>query len=96
MSAMRHPTISAWHREENGSYAAELSGMNLHVRWHPERPGRARGFSWAASKGEEKHVSRDIYEEIELAMVAAEMHAEAASAPKPPPEDDDEDDEHHH
>jgi hypothetical protein len=95
MSAMRHPTISAWHREEDGSYAAELHGFHLRVRWHPERAHHPRGFSWIARKGAQKHVDRDIYEEIELGMVAAEMHAEAASTPKPHADDGEDDPPHH-
>lgn len=48
MSAMRHATISAWKREEDGSYAAELHGWALHVRWHAESATTPRGFTWEA------------------------------------------------
>ena len=75
MSGMRHATISAWQRHEDGSYAAELHGFSLHVSWHPEESGH-RGFSFRAEQGEEKFVSTEIHEEIEVAMAAAEAHAD--------------------
>jgi hypothetical protein len=75
MSGMRHATISAWQRHEDGSYAAELHGWTLHVSWHPEEHGQ-RGFSWQAEQGETKIVNTEIHEEIEVAMAAAEAHAD--------------------
>ena len=81
MSGMRHATISAWQRHEDGSYAAELDGWSLHVVWHPEESGH-RGFSWRAERGDEKRASTEIHEEIEVAMAEAEEHT-AAPAEKP-------------
>lgn len=81
MSMHQHATISAWQREEDGSYKADLEGWELIVSWRPESPGARRGFFWEAKKGEEHRVrSRDIHEEIELAMVAAEQYAKAWDA----------------
>jgi hypothetical protein len=82
MSGMRHPTISAWQRHEDGNYTAELHGWTLHVKWHPEPvagSGRRRGFSWSAEQGSKKLVSDEVCEEIEVAM----GHAEAQVAPEP-------------
>jgi hypothetical protein len=87
MSTHKHATISAWQREENGGYKAEINGWLLRVHWHPESidgKTKQRGFSWDAKQGDlPRFVSRDVHEEIELAMVAAEdypAHAEAAAA----------------
>jgi hypothetical protein len=81
MSMHRHATISAWQREEDGSYKAEIEGWELVVHWRPESPGKPRGFFWEAKKGEGQKVrSRELHEEIELAMVAAEIHADASDA----------------
>ena len=77
MSGMRHATISAWQRHEDGSYAAEINGWALRVKWHPEESGR-RGFSWEAERGEERLRSEDVHEEIEIAMAEAEAHTEPA------------------
>lgn len=74
MSGMRHPTISAWQRHEDGSYAADINGWSLRVRWRPESPGGARGFTWAAEHGSDKLASDEIFEEIEVAMADAEEH----------------------
>ncbi|HSN99002.1 MAG TPA: hypothetical protein VLS89_11975, partial [Candidatus Nanopelagicales bacterium] len=72
MSMLRHATVSAWHREEDGSYAAEIRGWNLKVSWVPEKPGERRGFLWEANgpKGE-KLSATDVCEEIEVAMSTA-------------------------
>ena len=83
MSGMRHATISAWQRHEDGSYAAELHGWSLHVAWHPEESGQ-RGFSWRAEQGGQKLVSTEIHEEIEVAM--AEAEAQTTPDPDPAPE----------
>ena len=86
MSGMRHPTVSAWQRQEDGSYAAEINGWALRVVWHPEGEaqghGPSRGFSWAAEQGAKKLASGEIYEEIEVAMGHAEEQAD------PPPQAD--------
>lgn len=78
MSAMRHATISAWQRHEDGSYAAELHGWTLRVRWRPERgEHERRGFLWSAEGPGRKLAGDEIFEEIEVAMA----HAEEAVAP---------------
>ncbi len=71
MSDMRHPTISAWQRHEDGQYHAEIGGWSLRVVWHPESR-QGRGFSWVAEREDERLKSEEIYEEIEVAMGAAE------------------------
>lgn len=91
MSTHKHATISAWQRQEHGGYVAEINGWQLRVHWHPEDSAGAtrsatkhRGFSWDAKQGDSpRFVSRDLFEEIELAMVAAEAyphHAERDAA----------------
>jgi hypothetical protein len=73
MSVLKHATMSAWNREEDGSYAAEINGWTLHVKWRPEAPRRRRGFLWEARRENGiKLVSKEIHEEIEVAMAAAE------------------------
>lgn len=81
MSGMKHATISAWQRHEDGSYAAELHGWTLRVVWHPEESGQ-RGFSWRAERGDEKLASGEIHEEIEVAMAEAEAQTEPAAEPE--------------
>jgi len=82
MSGMRHATISAWKREEDGSYAAELHGWALHVRWHAETAKSPRGFTWEARPEiGAKLASDELFEEIEVAMAQAEEQVEAHSAP---------------
>jgi hypothetical protein len=84
MSALRHATISAWQRHEDGSYAAELNGWTLHVRWRPAQGGphhERRGFYWAAEKLGSQLVGDDVFEEMEVAMA----HAEEATDPGDPP-----------
>ena len=86
MSTHKHATISAWQRQEHGGYIAEINGWQLRVHWHPEDNGGAtrsatkrRGFSWDAKHGDEpRFVSRDLFEEIELAMAAAEQYPHLA------------------
>jgi hypothetical protein len=82
MSGMRHPTISAWQRQEDGSYAAEIDGWTLRVAWHPEgtegHEGQ-RGFTWTAERGGASVAGDELFEEIEVAM----GHAEAHIAPDP-------------
>ena len=82
MSGMRHPTVSAWQRQEDGSYAAEINGWALRVVWHPEGEahghGPSRGFSWVAEQGAKKIASREIFEEIEIAKAHAEEQADPA------------------
>ena len=81
MSMHRHATISAWQREEDGSYKAEIEGWELWVHWRPEAAGTQRGFFWDAKKGDGPKVrSRDLHEEIELAMADAEQYASRVDA----------------
>jgi hypothetical protein len=86
MSGMRHPTISAWQRQEDGSYAAEIDGWALQVRWRPESPGSThggheerRGFLWTAEQAGKRLAAEEVSEEIEVAM----GQAEAAIDPRP-------------
>lgn len=79
MSAQRHATVSAWQREEDGSYKAEIHGWELVVHWRPEAPRHHRGFYWEAKKeGGPRLRARELHEEIEVAMAEAEAEAEAA------------------
>jgi hypothetical protein len=86
MSAMRHPTLPAWQRQEDGGYAAEINGWTLRVIWHPERAtsygthGSHRGFTWDVERGSTRLASHEIQEEIEIARGQAEAEAEAHSA----------------
>jgi len=92
MSGMRHATISAWQRHEDGSYAAEINGWNLKVKWRPEGPAQAnapsgqtpdgerRGFLWEAEReGKSKLAATDVCEEMEVAMAEAEKAIEATA-----------------
>jgi hypothetical protein len=78
----RHPTLTAWNREEDGSYRAEIDGWTLDVTFRPEKDGERRGFSWTATGPEDRKLSADgVQEEMEDAMADAEHAAkEAASA----------------
>jgi hypothetical protein len=78
MSGMRHATISAWQRQhEDGSFAAEINGWNLHVKWIPEGRSERRGFVWAAERSGVKRAGSDVQEEMEVAMALAEEAIEA-------------------
>jgi hypothetical protein len=81
----RHPKLSAWVREEDGSYKADLEGFSCHVTWRPESPEKRRGFLWhVEGPGDFSVHADDVAEEIELAMVAAEDTAlQQASAVAP-------------
>lgn len=82
MSVLMHATVSAWHREEDGSYAAEINGWNLHVKWRPETATGERGFFWTArGPGGVRRDAHDTHEEIEVAMAEAELCA--VPDPKP-------------
>lgn len=67
-------TVSAWAREEEGGYHAEINGWKLAVEWHPEPPkGGDYGFSWhAEGPGGEKVKGEGLVEEPEMAMMLAE------------------------
>jgi hypothetical protein len=84
--SVRHATISAWQRHEEGGYSAEIDGWTLVVKWHPESDTAPRGFSWTAEKAGQKLASEDLFEEIELAMASAEEEVARASAPANEPE----------
>lgn len=76
--------ITAWNREEDGSYEAHINEWKLHVFWTPEPPkGGPYGFKWKAEGPTgQKAGAEDFMEEAELAMMAAE----AVAAPKDNPE----------
>lgn len=76
MSVLMHATMPAWQRQEDGSYAAEINGWNLRVKWRPETATEGRGFLWEArSPGGRKRTAHESHEEIEVAMAEAEMCA---------------------
>ena len=80
----RTRTISAWQREEDGSYKAEIAGYHLHVKWRPEPSASSpqgssgsadarRGFIWTLEGPDEaRFEAEDVVEEIEQAMGNAE------------------------
>lgn len=71
-----HPTISAWQREEDGSYAAELHGAKLRVVWQPDGAEGPHGFWFEVTReGGEPVKSSLSWEEIEVAMAEAERWA---------------------
>jgi hypothetical protein len=72
MSTIKHATVSAWQRQEDGSYAADINGWSLRVKWRPESPTERRGFHWFAQREGVKLHSHEIHEEIEVAMALAE------------------------
>jgi hypothetical protein len=77
-----HGTMSIWQREHDGTYKAELCGYELSLVWHPEEPGKRRGFSWKATQeGKEAGSSQEIFEEPEIAMAYAEAFARAEGKP---------------
>jgi hypothetical protein len=77
MSVMKHATMSAWQRQEDGSYAAEINGWTLKVKWRPEGSAERRGFLWEAEReGGAKLAGKDVCEEIEVAMAQAEQAIE--------------------
>lgn len=77
----RHPKLSAWVREEDGSYKADLEGFSCHVTWRPESADKRRGFLWRVEgPGDFTASSDEVAEEIELAMVAAEDAAQQQAA----------------
>jgi hypothetical protein len=90
----RHPKLSTWVREEDGSYKAELEGFSCHVTWRPEpeptygkttssplSKNERRGFVWSVEgPGDFAAQSSEVVEEIEHAMVAAEDAAAEQAA----------------
>lgn len=84
MSAHRHATVSAWQRDHEGGYAAEIEGARLTVRWTPETDAGERGFRWEAVLPDGTVArSEDAYEEIELAMADAELRAAEPAGAEP-------------
>ncbi len=76
--SIKHATVSAWQREEDGSYKASLYDATLHVTWRPESDSARRGFSWAVEResgAAERSPEGEVYEEIEQAMAEAEEAA---------------------
>ena len=74
-----HAKMSAWQREHDGTYKAEIDGFSLLVEWHPEEQpsGRSneagRGFSWRVETADGKvYECQEKAEEIEMAMAGAE------------------------
>jgi hypothetical protein len=79
----RHRTVSAWHREEDGSYRAEIEGYELRVKWRPESKEARRGFQWTAKGPDDaKLEAPDVVEEIEQAMGDAEYALAVALHPE--------------
>lgn len=70
---VKHPNVSAWQRQHDGTYQAEKNGWELRVKWTPEAPGQHRGFSWVAELPTGQTLrDGEIHEEIEEAMAEAE------------------------
>lgn len=77
MSHLKHATVSAWQRDHEGTYTAEINGYTLEVRWQPEGQDAPRGYLWTAvSPDGKKARGEDLHEEIELAMAEAEAATE--------------------
>jgi hypothetical protein len=77
-----HPTLTAWTRDEHdGRYRAELHDWKLWVSWTPNTGGVRGSFGWKAERDGKEHVGEGTFEELELAMAAAEAYA-AADAKK--------------
>jgi len=87
----RHPTLTAWNREEDGSYQGEVEGWTLAVAFHPASGDQRRGFSWTAAGPDEKKLTSEAnVEEMEHAMADAEEAAERAGGGKKAEESADE------
>ncbi|MBI4953724.1 MAG: hypothetical protein HY908_16995 [Myxococcales bacterium] len=82
MSMKRAITTSAWQRDEHGPYKAELHGWTLEVSWTPETPDARGFFKWHATRDERRHDAAAEFEEMNDAMLAAEVFAEH-EPPKP-------------
>ncbi|MEZ4301074.1 MAG: hypothetical protein R3B70_39425 [Polyangiaceae bacterium] len=77
MSSGKHATVSAWQRDHDGVYTAELNGFQLKVVWVPEESEEGRGFRWeAVGPDGARTAPRETFEEIELAMAEAEKATE--------------------
>lgn len=73
MSRIKHATVSAWQRDHDGVYAAEVNGFQLKVFWQPESDAAGRGFRWEAVAPDGSRLApTETHEEIEIAMAEAE------------------------
>lgn len=73
MSRIKHATVSAWQRDHDGTYTAEINGFSLKVFWQPENERGERGFRWSAEGADGTRLSpSETHEEIEIAMAEAE------------------------
>ncbi len=71
-----HPTISTWERDgHEGRYVANLHSWQLAVQWAPNTRTTRGSFSWTAQQGDTVERGDHGFEEIELAMAAAEHFA---------------------
>lgn len=75
--ASPHPNLAAWSRDhDTGAYSAEVEGWTLTVRWTPNTRERRGSFSWQAEKDASKQSADRSFEELEVAMAAAEQFAQ--------------------
>ena len=80
MSRIKHATVSAWQRDHEGTYTAELNGFTLKVVWQPETERTPRGFRWeAVAPDGSTAAGGELHEEIEIAMAEAEAATDPAS-----------------
>jgi hypothetical protein len=80
MSHLKHATVSAWQRDHDGNYTAEINGYKLRVVWRPAHDHVPRGFRWQAEAPDGTRLSsRETHEEIEIAMAEAESVTEPQS-----------------
>ena len=84
--SVRHPNITAWQRDHDGSYSGELCGFTLRVRWSPNTREQRGNFYWQVSRSAEKaRRSVEHFEELEAAMADAEEYAREEAARRAPP-----------
>lgn len=77
MSQLKHATVSAWQRDHEGTYTAEINGYTLRVVWQPAHGHEPRGFRWEAEAPDGSRLApRETHEEIEIAMAEAESATE--------------------
>jgi hypothetical protein len=82
MSKIKHATVSAWQRDHDGTYTAEINGCKLAVFWRPEDEHGERGFVWELEGDDGRRLSaQETHEEIEIAMAEAENAAEMVGDP---------------
>ena len=85
MSVLKHATVSAWQRDEQGGYRSEKNGWELRVTWKPASRSHRRGFLWQAARaGGPTLRAPEVHEEIEIAMAEAEEVALPESTPANP------------